>query len=148
MIYPLFCTSGFTLTTCISCFAYRSCTCHPKASCPSLRAAHQRGGYRYDGQLSNVSLSSLISGLLSVSLTFVLCWPRIGAALEKHTGTTSLTFVIQDGKESGQTVEHVHVHIMPRRAGDFKRNDQIYDEIERVDAESRRARTVRNTFHT
>lgn len=55
----------------------------------------------------------------------------------------SLTFVIQDGKDSGQTVQHVHVHIMPRRGGDFARNDQIYDELERVDADSRKPRTVR-----
>ena len=73
---------------------------------------------------------------------------RIGAVLEKHTNTTSLTFVIQDGKEAGQTVEHVHVHIMPRRGGDFKRNDQIYDDLERVDADNRKPRTVRNHLFT
>ena len=67
---------------------------------------------------------------------------QIGAVLEKHTNTTSLTFVIQDGKEAGQTVEHVHVHIMPRRGGDFKRNDQIYDDLERVDADNRKPRTA------
>lgn len=66
----------------------------------------------------------------------------IGATLEKHADVGALTFVVQDGKDAGQTVQHVHVHIMPRRAGDFKRNDDIYDELERVDAESRRPRTV------
>lgn len=27
-------------------------------------------------------------------------------------------------------VFHVHVHIMPRRKGDFEQNDQIYNEVE------------------
>jgi bis(5'-adenosyl)-triphosphatase len=50
--------------------------------------------------------------------------------------------VVQDGKEAGQTVHHVHVHIMPRRPGDFARNDDIYDTMEsRVDNEARVART-------
>ena len=35
----------------------------------------------------------------------------------------------QDGKSAGQTVEHVHVHVIPRKTGDFERNDDIYDEV-------------------
>ncbi|KFO25231.1 Bis(5'-adenosyl)-triphosphatase [Fukomys damarensis] len=35
---------------------------------------------------------------------------------------------MQDGLEAGQTVKHVHVHVLPRKAGDFRRNDSIYDE--------------------
>jgi bis(5'-adenosyl)-triphosphatase len=27
-------------------------------------------------------------------------------------------------------VPHVHVHILPRKAGDFPNNDEIYDKIE------------------
>jgi diadenosine tetraphosphate (Ap4A) HIT family hydrolase len=82
---------------------------------------------------------AFVAGAISNSL---FC-PRIGSALESYSKTKSLTFVIQDGKDAGQTVEHVHVHIMPRRAGDFKRNDDIYDELERVDADHRKPRTVR-----
>jgi bis(5'-adenosyl)-triphosphatase len=55
----------------------------------------------------------------------------IGKRLEAHYKCSSLTFVIQDGHEAGQTVNHVHVHIMPRRKGDFDRNDDIYREIEK-----------------
>lgn len=36
------------------------------------------------------------------------------------------------------TVPHFHLHIMPRRPGDFKQNDQVYAEIEK---ESRPKRT-------
>jgi len=53
----------------------------------------------------------------------------IGKRLEAHYKCSSLTFVIQDGHEAGQTVNHVHVHIMPRRKGDFEHNDQVYREV-------------------
>ena len=29
--------------------------------------------------------------------------------------------------------KHVHMHILPRRKGDFKRDDQIYDELRNHD---------------
>ena len=40
-----------------------------------------------------------------------------------------MTLAIQDGPEAGQTVKHVHVHVLPRKAGDFAENDQIYNEV-------------------
>jgi diadenosine tetraphosphate (Ap4A) HIT family hydrolase len=36
-----------------------------------------------------------------------------------------------DGKAAGQSVEHVHLHILPRRVGDFKWNDEVYFQIEK-----------------
>uniref|UniRef100_A0A4W5MCB1 Fragile histidine triad diadenosine triphosphatase n=1 Tax=Hucho hucho TaxID=62062 RepID=A0A4W5MCB1_9TELE len=42
----------------------------------------------------------------------------------------------QDGPEAGQTVKHVHVHVLPRKAGDFERNDNVYDELQKHDRES------------
>ncbi|KAM9593176.1 bis(5'-adenosyl)-triphosphatase isoform 2-T2 [Trichechus inunguis] len=53
---------------------------------------------------------------------------RVGTVVEQYFQGTSLTFAIQDGPEAGQTVKHVHVHVLPRKAGDFSRNDSIYDE--------------------
>ncbi|XP_067159721.1 bis(5'-adenosyl)-triphosphatase isoform X2 [Apteryx mantelli] len=29
--------------------------------------------------------------------------------------------------------QHVHVHVLPRRAGDFSRNDNVYQELQRHD---------------
>ncbi|NWX10006.1 FHIT triphosphatase, partial [Caloenas nicobarica] len=54
---------------------------------------------------------------------------RVSNVVEKHFCSTSLTIAIQDGPEAGQTVKHVHVHILPRRAGDFSRNDDVYEEV-------------------
>ncbi|KAI4553834.1 hypothetical protein MJT46_016014 [Ovis ammon polii x Ovis aries] len=52
---------------------------------------------------------------------------RVGTVVEKHFQGTSITFSMQDGPEAGQTVKHVHIHVLPRKAGDFQRNDSIYD---------------------
>ncbi|XP_040850679.1 bis(5'-adenosyl)-triphosphatase [Ochotona curzoniae] len=60
---------------------------------------------------------------------------KVGTVVEKHFQGTSLTVCIQDGPEAGQTVRHVHVHILPRKAGDFRRNDSIYDELQKHDKE-------------
>ncbi|XP_077984468.1 bis(5'-adenosyl)-triphosphatase-like isoform X1 [Glandiceps talaboti] len=60
----------------------------------------------------------------------------IANVIEKHFHSTSLTIAIQDGPEAGQTVEHVHVHILPRKEGDFKKNDDIYEKLEHHDHNS------------
>ncbi|CAM2116576.1 unnamed protein product [Caretta caretta] len=54
----------------------------------------------------------------------------VGNVVEKHFCGTSLTISIQDGPEAGQTVKHVHVHVLPRKVGDFSRNDSVYDELD------------------
>ncbi|KAF9982363.1 hypothetical protein BGZ75_006235 [Mortierella antarctica] len=60
---------------------------------------------------------------------------RIGRIIEKEYGGSSLTIACQDGPAAGQTVPHCHVHIIPRRLGDYKDNDDIYDDISRNTAE-------------
>ncbi|KAK3825229.1 MAG: HIT-like domain-containing protein [Benniella sp.] len=54
---------------------------------------------------------------------------QIGKVVEKEYGGTSLTIACQDGPAAGQTVPHCHVHVIPRRLGDFANNDDIYEEI-------------------
>lgn len=55
---------------------------------------------------------------------------KIGPMLEKYHGCSALNIAIQDGVASGQSVPHVHVHILPRKEGDFERNDDIYEQLE------------------
>ena len=50
------------------------------------------------------------------------------------------TISIQDGKEAGQTVPHVHVHVLPRKRGDFENNDEIYAELAKHDKDDRLGR--------
>ncbi|XP_068598858.1 bis(5'-adenosyl)-triphosphatase-like [Brachionichthys hirsutus] len=60
---------------------------------------------------------------------------RIANVVEEHFGASSLTISIQDGPEAGQTVKHVHVHVLPRKPGDFERNDSIYEQLQKHDRE-------------
>lgn len=55
---------------------------------------------------------------------------KISPKLESHYGCSALNIAMQDGKDSGQSVPHVHVHMLPRKAGDFKRNDDVYEKLE------------------
>ncbi|KAI5640459.1 HIT domain-containing protein [Phthorimaea operculella] len=53
--------------------------------------------------------------------------------MEKVHKTNSCTVTIQDGPYAGQTVRHLHCHIMPRTEGDFIQNDLIYLELAKHD---------------
>lgn len=44
-----------------------------------------------------------------------------------------MTISIQDGPVAGQTVPHVHVHLLPRQKGDFDPPDKVYDAIDSLD---------------
>ncbi|XP_015086942.1 bifunctional bis(5'-adenosyl)-triphosphatase/adenylylsulfatase FHIT [Solanum pennellii] len=55
---------------------------------------------------------------------------KVGKQLESYHKASSLTFAIQDGPQAGQTVPHVHIHIIPRKSGDFEKNDEIYDALD------------------
>ena len=54
----------------------------------------------------------------------------VGSRVEPHYGAEGLTLAIQDGPAAGQTVPHVHVHVLPRRPGDFEPNDKVYDAMD------------------
>jgi bis(5'-adenosyl)-triphosphatase len=79
-------------------------------------------------RLADLTLEEVSDLFLSVQ--------RIGKVVESHNeGCTSLTVTLQDGPQAGQTVPHVHVHVLPRRVGDFRRNDEVYEALHDMDLE-------------
>lgn len=67
-----------------------------------------------------------------VSDLFVLV-QRVSNVVQKQFSSSSVTVAVQDGPDAGQTVKHVHVHIIPRRSGDLEHNDDIYYELQKHD---------------
>ncbi|KAI0662638.1 diadenosine hydrolase [Cubamyces menziesii] len=60
---------------------------------------------------------------------------HVGKVIERVYGADGLTIACQDGKAAGQTVPHVHFHILPRKLqGDvFARNDDVYPALDRAE---------------
>jgi bis(5'-adenosyl)-triphosphatase len=55
---------------------------------------------------------------------------RVGRMVERVYGASSLNIAVQDGVHAGQSVPHVHAHIIPRKASDLDHRggtDAIYD---------------------
>lgn len=52
--------------------------------------------------------------------------------LERVYKADALNVAVQDGAEAGQSVNHVHVHIIPRRKGDCDegKGDEIYERMD------------------
>ncbi|GBE77645.1 Bis(5'-nucleosyl)-tetraphosphatase [asymmetrical] [Sparassis crispa] len=80
------------------------------------------------GDLTPPELSSL---MLSVQ--------QVGKVIERVYGADGLTIACQDGKAAGQSVPHVHFHLLPRKLhGDrFANNDDIYPALESVEGSLR-----------
>lgn len=58
---------------------------------------------------------------------------QVQRLLSRVHNASSLTVTVQDGEDAGQTVKHVHCHVMPRHKGDFDHNDMIYTALNRHD---------------
>ncbi|KAL2788676.1 HIT-like domain-containing protein [Aspergillus keveii] len=63
---------------------------------------------------------------------------RVGRMIERVYGATSLNIAIQDGTEAGQSVPHVHAHIIPRRRRDLSTVDAVYDKLDGEEGDLRR----------
>jgi histidine triad (HIT) family protein len=51
------------------------------------------------------------------SAVFDLLW-QVSSAVEKVAGVNASTIAIHNGREAGQEVPHVHVHVIPRNTDD------------------------------
>lgn len=83
--------------------------------CPRRRVV------RY-GELSSSEISDLFQTV-----------QRVGQVVERVFGGSSLNIAIQDGTAAGQSVPHLHAHIIPRKAEDLSQRggtDAIYDMLE------------------
>lgn len=49
---------------------------------------------------------------------FLACVPTLGRALLDVTGAKGFNVLINQGEVAGQVVQHVHVHLIPRKSGD------------------------------
>lgn len=72
-----------------------------------------------------------VRGLTSAEVADLwLTAQRVSGVVERMWSGDGLTFAIQDGEAAGQTVPHVHIHVIPRKYKDLQRNDEIYDRLE------------------
>ena len=53
----------------------------------------------------------------SLQSLFNILW-KITNPIEKAMGVNSSTIAIHNGKEAGQEIPHVHIHVIPRERGD------------------------------
>ncbi|GAA5996556.1 hypothetical protein JCM5350_002193 [Sporobolomyces pararoseus] len=72
---------------------------------------------------------------------------EISRVIEKEFKAQALNVALQDGPLAGQSVPHVHVHIIPRKAKDFEPLDEMYTALDSkdLDAEFRQAYESRQT---
>lgn len=70
-------------------------------------------------------------------------------ALREQYQATAFNVAVQDGRAAGQSVPHVHVHILPRREDDaYAGSDEIYNELEEWAPRSTKDDTANGTSST
>lgn len=66
---------------------------------------------------------------------------RVGRMVERVYGGTSLNIAIQDGADAGQSVAHVHTHVIPRRNKDLDHRggtDAVYEMLDGEEGDLKR----------
>ncbi|KAK8861377.1 hypothetical protein IAR55_002196 [Kwoniella newhampshirensis] len=60
---------------------------------------------------------------------------HVGKVLEEVYKVQAMTISLQDGAVAGQSVPHVHIHLIPRHSTDYDGNsDEIYPKLEESEA--------------
>jgi bis(5'-adenosyl)-triphosphatase len=73
-------------------------------------------------QLSSAETADLFNTVRTISRT-----------LERVYHASALNVAVQDGADAGQSVPHVHVHVIPRQRGDYDDKgggDRLYDDMD------------------
>ncbi|MCJ1434641.1 hypothetical protein MMC27_004010 [Xylographa pallens] len=76
-------------------------------------------------RLSDLSQDEVVDLFLTVQ--------KVGRVIERVYKASSLNIAMQDGADAGQSVPHVHTHIIPRKAADLEDrggSDAIYGMLE------------------
>ncbi|KAK9480398.1 HIT-like domain-containing protein [Lipomyces japonicus] len=66
---------------------------------------------------------------------FFLAVKKVSGVIEKVYDAQALNIAIQDGPLAGQSVPHVHCHIIPRKFKDLPNVDDIYQLIDSKDGD-------------
>jgi bis(5'-adenosyl)-triphosphatase len=54
----------------------------------------------------------------------------VSRMLERVLGATAFNVAVQDGVDAGQSVPHVHCHVIPRVKGDMGQVDEVYHRMD------------------
>ncbi|PVI04570.1 HIT-like protein [Periconia macrospinosa] len=82
--------------------------------------------HRVVPRFSNLSTAEVQDLFLTVQ--------RVSRTIERVYHASALNIAIQDGRDSGQSVPHVHVHIIPRKKDDLP-EDAIYPMLDSEDGD-------------
>jgi bis(5'-adenosyl)-triphosphatase len=69
---------------------------------------------------------------------------RVSRTIERVFEASALNIAIQDGEDAGQSVPHVHAHIIPRKKQDLPQPDAIYELMESEDGDLARQLKTRD----
>ncbi|OQR80303.1 nitrilase and fragile histidine triad fusion protein NitFhit-like [Tropilaelaps mercedesae] len=76
---------------------------------------------------SAIRLADITSGEIADLFDLVV---KVQKAVETEYQANDSTISIQDGALAGRSIDHLHVHILPRHKGDFKRDNDVYVELQ------------------
>lgn len=89
---------------------------------------------------SLVAPKRYVESLLALSDEELVDWMRFGKQvvlqLQRAFQTTGFDWTIQEGEEAGQTVAHLHMHIIPRKPKDLEQPGDWYEKLI-VDSQAR-----------
>jgi bis(5'-adenosyl)-triphosphatase len=89
--------------------------------------------------VSPLRIVSRISQLNPLETTdLFLTVQQVAKMLERVYSASAINVVLQDGVDAGQSVEHVHVHLVPRKLADLDDEggiDAVYDRLEEEDGD-------------